>query len=67
MNESKWSRFPQNDIRKDTGEPRLKDYFRISRGIATGENTFFILTKDEVIEEIFRLINLDQYYLDLKI
>ena len=29
VNESKWSRFPQNDIRKDTGEPRLKDYFRI--------------------------------------
>lgn len=58
VNESKWSRFPQNDIRKDTGEPRLKDYFRISRGIATGENTFFILTKDEVIE---RNLPFDQF------
>lgn len=51
MTESKWSRFPQNDIRKDTGEPKLKDYFRISRGIATGENTFFILTKDGILEK----------------
>ncbi|MND42255.1 Modification methylase Eco57IB [compost metagenome] len=56
--ENKWSRFPQNEIRKDNGEPKLKDYFRISRGIATGENNFFILSHDEIIE---RNLPLDQF------
>ncbi|WEV50080.1 Eco57I restriction-modification methylase domain-containing protein (plasmid) [Acinetobacter sp. ESL0695] len=51
LKESKWSRFPQNEVRTDNDEPRLKDYFRISRGIATGENTFFILNKEEIIKK----------------
>lgn len=51
FNESKWSRFPQNDVREDSDAPTLKDYFRVSRGIATGENTFFILSKAEILEK----------------
>ncbi|WP_168397991.1 Eco57I restriction-modification methylase domain-containing protein [Acinetobacter indicus] len=58
LNERKWSRFPQNDVRQNVDFPTLKDYFRVSRGIATGENTFFILNKDEILE---RNLPLEQF------
>ena len=45
--EQKWSRFPLNDIREDTNELKLKDFFIIKRGIATGDNSFFILDEQE--------------------
>lgn len=45
--EEKWSRFPLNDIRENVDLPKLKDYFVIKRGIATGDNSFFILDEKE--------------------
>lgn len=44
----KWTRFPKNDIRKASTEPTVGDFFKIKRGIATGDNGFFILSEEEV-------------------
>lgn len=46
--ELKWTRFPAADIRNDTGIPKLSDFFQIKRGLATGNNQFFILTEEEI-------------------
>jgi hypothetical protein len=59
--ETKWTRFPVLDARKEMVHYRLSDLFTIKRGIATGGNKFFILTKDEIIArdlpfEVFRPI-----------
>lgn len=45
--EAKWTRFPASDIRQGTTLHRLSDLFTIKRGVATGDNKFFILTKEE--------------------
>jgi len=46
--ESKWTRFPlSEDMVPDFG-PTISDFFRITRGLATGDNSFFILTEDQV-------------------
>lgn len=50
-NEKKWTRFPQKEINNNRDIPKLKDYFQIKRGIATGDNSFFILSKEEVIKK----------------
>lgn len=47
--ERKWTRFPQKDIRN--GEQKktvIGDYFTIKRVLATGDNNFFILKKDQI-------------------
>jgi hypothetical protein len=50
-NEAKWTRFPLRNARKTTDETAvLGDYFTVKRGIATGNNSFFILKKDRVLE-----------------
>lgn len=46
--EPKWTRFPVADVRSHTDTPRLSDFFKIKRGIATGDNSFFILSEDEI-------------------
>jgi adenine-specific DNA-methyltransferase len=46
--EAKWSRFPVADVRLKATTPKLADFFQIKRGIATGDNKFFILTEDAV-------------------
>lgn len=46
--ELKWTRFPAADVRPKTTSPRLSDFFKIKRGIATGDNNFFILTEEDV-------------------
>jgi len=46
--EAKWTRFPAADIRTQTGVPTISDLFKIKRGLATGNNEFFILTKEEI-------------------
>lgn len=46
--EPKWSRFPLSDERTKEKPPILSDFFSISRGLATGDNDYFILTKDEI-------------------
>lgn len=59
--EVKWTRFPLSDVRNGAAHYRLIDFFTIKRGIATGENKFFILTWDEIEQrglpfEMFRPI-----------
>lgn len=51
MKERKWTRFPEKEIRygKDE-ETTLGDYFEIKRGLATGDNSFFIMSRDRIIE-----------------
>ncbi len=39
----KWTRFPKQDVEAQHGGYRLGDLFAIKRGIATGDNGFFIL------------------------
>jgi len=50
----KWTAFPghaKNDRRVvgDGTGPRLADFFRVQRGIATGDNKFFILGRDDSV------------------
>lgn len=47
-NEAKWTRFPVSDVRETSGAPRVSDFFRIKRGLATGDNTYFILPASEI-------------------
>ena len=51
VNEKKWTRFPEKEIRSaGQNEHTLGDYFDIKRGLATGDNNFFILSKEEILE-----------------
>lgn len=60
--ETKWTRFPCLPQRSEKApSPKLKDYFDVRRGIATGSNDFFILEESRIIElglpfEFFRPI-----------
>jgi hypothetical protein len=47
-NESKWTRFPISDVRERSTAPTISDFFRIKRGLATGDNTYFILPLQEI-------------------
>ncbi|MCK7549028.1 Eco57I restriction-modification methylase domain-containing protein [Marinobacter koreensis] len=46
--ESKWTRFPLLEEREVTNLPKLEDFFTIKRGIATGDNKFFVLDKGKI-------------------
>lgn len=46
--ESKWSRFPVAAAPKTAAAHTLADIFTIKRGIATGDNRFFILSPEEI-------------------
>lgn len=48
--EAKWTRFPKSGVREQEvdGVVRLSDLFSIKRGIATGDNKFFVLTERQV-------------------
>ncbi|GHV37947.1 hypothetical protein FACS1894187_15940 [Synergistales bacterium] len=47
--ESKWTRFPQMSVRTaETMEVRLSDYFTVKRGVATGNNNFFIMNREKI-------------------
>lgn len=49
--ESKWTRFPcqpQRAVKR--AAPKLKDYFDVRRGIATGGNSFFIMEEARIKE-----------------
>jgi len=59
--ESKWTRFPRQEVRAAVDTPILSDIFSIKRGIATGSNEFFILSREKIAElglpmEFFRPI-----------
>lgn len=49
-NETKWTRFPAAKVRAQNLGPKLSDFFRIKRGIATGDNRYFILTEAQIEE-----------------
>lgn len=46
--EPKWTRFPASAERTRFDGPVVSDFFRIKRGIATGDNGYFILSEDEI-------------------
>ena len=46
--EAKWTRFPVSEIRSRKAVPTIADFFRITRGIATGDNAFFILDEEAI-------------------
>lgn len=46
--ESKWSRFPVEGIRPNHFIPTVSDFFQIKRGIATGNNKYFILKAEDI-------------------
>lgn len=46
--EPKWTRFPAADIRSKDAVPTLSDFFRIKRGLATGDNGYFILNSEDI-------------------
>ena len=48
--ESKWTRFPRQEVRAAVSDSILSDLFSIKRGIATGSNEFFILSKEKIAE-----------------
>ena len=61
IHEPKWSRFPVADVRRRDTTPTLSDFFQIKRGLATGDNSYFILTKEQIKDhrlpiEVFRPI-----------
>lgn len=68
--EPKWTRFPAAGIRLHSSGPILSDFFRIKRGIATGNNSFFILSDDEIEAhnlpwDVFRPILPSPRYVDV--
>lgn len=46
--EAKWTRFPRQEVRAAVDTPILSDFFSIKRGIATGSNEFFILSREKI-------------------
>ena len=51
ITERKWTRFPEKEIRyKESTEITLGDFFEIKRGLATGDNSFFIMSRKKIIE-----------------
>lgn len=46
--EPKWTRFPASEVRVCSDTPTLSDYFQIKRGLATGDNKYFILSEEEI-------------------
>ncbi len=59
--ERKWTRFPAAEIRDNSTMATLSDFFQIKRGLATGDNDYFILDADGIASrslpmEVFRPI-----------
>ena len=48
--EKKWTRFPVSGVRQESTLPTIADFFRIKRGLATGDNSYFILSAEEIAE-----------------
>ncbi len=47
-NAHKWTRFPCGEWNGSTSSPALSEFFRVKRGLATGDNKFFILNEKEI-------------------
>jgi adenine-specific DNA-methyltransferase len=59
--EAKWTRFPVEEVRAQSTVATLGDFFSIKRGLATGDNSYFILSREQIIArglpmEVFRPI-----------
>jgi adenine-specific DNA-methyltransferase len=59
--EHKWTRFPTANVRDECAVQTLSDFFQIKRGLATGDNRFFILDAESILSrglplELFRPI-----------
>ncbi len=59
--EPKWTRFPVSDTRSHGITPVISDFFRIKRGLVTGDNHYFVLNASELAErglpmDVFRPI-----------
>jgi hypothetical protein len=48
--ERKWTRFPESEVRPRSDTPTIADFFKITRGLATGHNRYFILSAEELAE-----------------
>lgn len=47
--EPKWTRFPAAELRNRKARiPTIGDFFRIKRGLATGDNSYFILSEEQI-------------------
>lgn len=46
--EKKWTRFPLSDEREESNGAKLSDFFVVKRGIATGDNKYFILEREKI-------------------
>jgi adenine-specific DNA-methyltransferase len=46
--EPKWTRFPAFEVRQRSSILTLSDFFQIKRGLATGDNSYFILSEVEI-------------------
>lgn len=46
--ETKWTRFPLFKERDAASFPKISEFFTVKRGIATGDNKFFVMTRDEI-------------------
>ena len=49
----KSEKWPPRIVGPDSDEPKVGDWFSIRRGIATGDNTFFVLPEDAVVRHCF--------------
>jgi hypothetical protein len=45
---AKWTQLPKSASRIDKSNPTLSDFFQIKRGIATGDNNFFIIDSEQI-------------------
>lgn len=51
VKERKWTRFPEKEIRcGERAETTIGDFFEIKRGLATGDNSFFIMSREKIME-----------------
>lgn len=46
--EKKWTRFPLSGERRESNVPKLSDFFVVKRGIATGDNKYFVLERERI-------------------
>ena len=44
----KWTNYPKKETYQDKDTPRLSDFFHVKRGVATGNNRYFILSANEI-------------------
>lgn len=44
----KWTRYPMKEAHKTVDGPVLGDFFKIKRGLATGDNSYFILSEQDI-------------------